>query len=152
TVAVRPPAVGCYQQPRGVRIGGLAHLVPPTPDRRHGELGGVCAPPDAHPTGVRGDVIDPIRRGLTQFLVWEVVGVDLHRPAHSLPLPAAGRKVAHQRGRPPGEEPAVLAPAPVTPSRTGRARFRASGSPVTTAWVSRLVARHGWPRDSRRRR
>ena len=61
-------------------------------------------------------------------------------------------KRLRKRGRPSGVVPAGLDPTRRPPPEPDGLAFRASGSPVTTAWLSRLVARHGWPHDSWRRR
>jgi len=56
-----------------------------------------------------------------------------------------------RRGRPSGEVPAELDPTRRPPPEPDVLAFRASGSPVTTAWVSRLTVRDGSLHGNRRR-
>src|ERR1035438_6019760 len=74
---VRATAVGADQQARGGRIARLAHLLPPAPHRGDGEFGRVGAHADTDPALVGGHVVDPKRRGAAQFLVHEIVDLDL---------------------------------------------------------------------------
>jgi len=85
---VGPTGIGGDQQPVGVGIGAGAHGVLPPADRLDGKLAGVGVGADIDPTGVRGDVVHPVRRDLPQLLVHEVVDVGVGGPAlsHSRPL------------------------------------------------------------------
>ena len=93
-VAVGAAAVGADQQPGGVRVGGLAGLLPPGADRLHRERGGVMVGADGHPPGVRAHVVHPVRGDLALVLVDEVVDADLLGTAPGAPLPAAVPEVA----------------------------------------------------------
>lgn len=68
-------------------------------------------------------------------------GVPRPMPGGCAPL----HKVGHWRGA------CWAGPFPVPPFRTGRTRFRVSGSLVTIPWVSRLVAGRGCARGRRSR-
>jgi hypothetical protein len=87
-VAVGPAGVGTDQQPGGLGIGEPADLLPPTPQRLDRERRGVVVGPDADPAAVAPKVVDPIRDGLAQGGIGEVVDVDLFGLARRLPLPA----------------------------------------------------------------
>ena len=89
-VAVRAASVGGDEQPFDAGIGSVADAIPPAADRLDGERGGVVVGADIDPAGVRRDVVDPVRHGLVEFLVAEVMGVDLHPLTLGPPL-APGR-------------------------------------------------------------
>src|SRR5215468_3029530 len=93
---VRAARVRGDQQPPGARIGGAARVVPPAADRLHGEGGGVMVGADVHPARVGRQVVDPVRDGLAQLQVGEVVALDPGRLAGRPPFPAAVVVVADQ--------------------------------------------------------
>ena len=94
--AVTAAAVGGDQQLLGLRMTRCPHLEPPGSDRRHREGRRVMVHADAHPADVGVQVIDPIRDGLAQCGVDEIVDADLGRLALGVPLPPSVFEVADQ--------------------------------------------------------
>src|SRR3974377_1242640 len=82
--AFGPAGAGGDQQAPGAGAGGPAGSVPPGADRGDGERAGVVIGAHVDPAGVRGQVVDPVRGGLVQLLVGEVV--------HAYPLGLPGRR------------------------------------------------------------
>jgi len=72
--AVAAAAVGGDDQVVGGAIARFADIVPPTADRVDGEGGRVVIDPDAHPSAIGADVVDPVRNRLAQFRDREIVG------------------------------------------------------------------------------
>src|SRR6516225_11787453 len=64
------------QQPLGTRIDGAAHVIPPAPDRFHGELGRVVIDSYTDPARVGGHIIDSVGNSLAQLLVRKVMDLD----------------------------------------------------------------------------
>ena len=95
-VAVGTARVRGDQQPPGPGIAVPAGPVPPAADGLHGERRSVVIGADVHPSGVRRQVIDPVRDRLAQVPVGEVMGVHPDRPARGPPLPAAVLELADQ--------------------------------------------------------
>jgi hypothetical protein len=75
--AVGPSAIAGDHQATGGRLGLASHCRAPTANGIDGEWGGVVINADADATGVRADVVNSVRNGLAEFLVDEVVHVDL---------------------------------------------------------------------------
>src|SRR5262249_45611250 len=96
TVAVAPPAVGRDQDLPRPGEAPCAHLLPPTADARRGEEGRVMVDADTDPALVVRDVVDPVRDGLAQFLILEVVNADFLRRPFGAPLPAWVLEIPHQ--------------------------------------------------------
>src|SRR5205814_10214416 len=94
--AVGAARVSGDQQPPGGRVDGPARVVPPAADRLHSEGGGGMVGADVHPAGVGGQVIDPVRDGLAQLVVGEVMVLDVHRITCGPPFTAAVVVVADQ--------------------------------------------------------
>src|SRR4051812_33284428 len=65
--AVAAAAVGGDQQPCGGGIAGPAEVAPPVPDALDGEGGGIVIDAEIDPSGIRGDVVDAVRRHLAQL-------------------------------------------------------------------------------------
>src|SRR6266496_3343333 len=65
--AVGTASIGGDQQPGGVRVDGLADLLPPAADRLHRERPGIGVGADVHPAGVGRHVIDPVGDGPAQL-------------------------------------------------------------------------------------
>lgn len=93
-VAVGAARVRGDQQPPRVRIVAAPLAVPPAADGLHGEGGGVVVRADADPSGVRCQIVDPVRDGLAQLRVREVVRPYLDRFALTVPLGAGVLVVA----------------------------------------------------------
>src|SRR5580704_6783204 len=77
-------------------VGLLAHLAPPTFERRNRELRGVMIDAHADPSLVAHGVVDAVRDDLAETLVDEVVHADGLRLAFALPLTPAVLEVAHE--------------------------------------------------------
>lgn len=88
-VAVAAAAVCGDLQGRGVRVGGLAQLLPPTADRRDRERGGLLGDPDVDEAVVGADVIDAVWDRFAERLVGEVMDADGDRLALGAPLASA---------------------------------------------------------------
>src|SRR4051812_25235074 len=71
--AVAAAAVGGDDQAVGGAVARFADIVPPTADRVDGEGGRVVIDPDAHPSAIGADVVDPVRDCLAQFRDQEIV-------------------------------------------------------------------------------
>src|SRR6266496_3145522 len=65
--AVGTASIGGDQQPGGVRVDGLADLLPPAADRLHRERPGIGVGADVHPAGGGRHVIDPVGDGPAQL-------------------------------------------------------------------------------------
>jgi hypothetical protein len=87
--AVGAARVGGDQQAPGLRVGGAARVFPPAADRLHSEPGSVMVRADVHPARVRGQVVNAVRDGLAQFLIGEVVVLDVDGLARGPPFTAA---------------------------------------------------------------
>src|SRR5204863_3134448 len=72
--AVAAAAIGGDDQAVGGAVARFADIVPPTADRVDGEGGRVVIDPDAHPSAIGADVVDPVRDCLAQFRDQEIVG------------------------------------------------------------------------------
>src|SRR5271166_858884 len=86
--AVAAPAVGREQQFRCLGVGPRPHLLPPTPNRLRRERRRIVIDPNAYPTLITSQIIDPIRNPLAQTLIHKVLGTDLLRFPGRLPLTA----------------------------------------------------------------
>jgi hypothetical protein len=75
-MAVGATAVGGDPQPAGVREPLSTQLPPPRKDARDRELGRVVGDPDRHEPLVMLEVIDAVRRDLSQLLVLEIMRAD----------------------------------------------------------------------------
>ncbi len=62
-------------------------MPPPVPDGRHREFRSVVVDSNAHPALVGRKIINPIGCHLAEFLVLEIVNVDLGRATLQMPLP-----------------------------------------------------------------
>src|SRR6266851_1458242 len=93
-VSVGSAGIGGDQQPGRAGVAGPARCLPPAADRLDRERRGVAVGAHAHPAGVRGHVIHPVRDGLAGFLVGEVMVAHPDRTAPGLPLRSAIREVA----------------------------------------------------------
>ena len=91
---VGPTAVGADQQPPRGRIAGGPVGPPPAAQHRHGERRGVVVGADAHPPGVRAQVVDAIRDRLVDRVGGEVVHVHPLRAARRPPLGTAVGELA----------------------------------------------------------
>src|SRR3954468_11675489 len=69
-----PPLSAGDDQAVGGAATRFADIVPPTADRVDGEGGRVVIDPDAHPSAIGADVVDPVRDCLAQFRDQEIVG------------------------------------------------------------------------------
>ena len=69
---VGPAGVSGDRQRLGVRVAGLAEVLPPADDRVDGELGGLAGDADADPPLVGGEVIDAVGDRVPELLVLEV--------------------------------------------------------------------------------
>ncbi len=67
-----------------------------TPDRLHGELGGVARDPDADEAGIGGHIVHPIEHDLAELLIFEVVDVHAQWGAFRTIIGSAILEVAHQ--------------------------------------------------------
>ena len=74
---------------RGARDQAYNRLIPPAANAVDGELRRVVVNPHADPTLIVQHVVDPVRNGLAQFLVLEVVDPHRLRVALGTPLAAA---------------------------------------------------------------
>src|SRR5207248_1004305 len=74
-VAVAAPGVGGDEQFARVRIPLRPDLAPPGLDRRDGEHGRVVVNPDTDEAIVGADVVDAVRNGLADRVLWKVVNV-----------------------------------------------------------------------------
>ena len=68
-----PPQVGIDQKSLGRGIASGAEHVPPAPYARNRERGGVVGDAEIDPSGVGGDIVDAVWRGLAEFRDEEVV-------------------------------------------------------------------------------
>jgi hypothetical protein len=82
-VAVGAAAAGADQQASSIGMQQFSSVVPPGSDGVDRERGGVVVGAHRHPSGVGAHVVHPIRVGLAQFPVDEVVDLDLFRLAFS---------------------------------------------------------------------
>ena len=94
--AIAAAAIGGHEEARGLGIAGAAKRIPPAPDAVHRKGRGVMVNADAHPPGIGGDVIDPIRHRPTELLDEEIVDLNLFRSAFRPPLAAGILEIADQ--------------------------------------------------------
>ena len=94
--AVAAAAVCGDDQAVGGEVACFAHLLPPAADRVDGKGGGVVIDPNAHPTAIRADVIDPVRDGLAQLRDQEIVGPHRFGLALGAPCPARVLEIPNQ--------------------------------------------------------
>ena len=95
-VPVGTTAVGADHQAGSIGVHGFSDFPPPGCDGVDRELGGVVVGAHRHPPGVGADVVDPVRIGLAEGLVGEVVDLDLLGVAGWTPLPATVLVGPHQ--------------------------------------------------------
>ena len=95
-VAVRAAGISGDHQTGGVGVTRRPHGLPPRPDRRHREHGGVTVVADRHPSFVRTDVVDAVGDGLGHFGIGEVVNLHPLGFTLSLELLATVGVVAHE--------------------------------------------------------
>src|SRR5215471_4466389 len=88
--------IGGDQQTLRTRIDSAAHVVPPSPDRFHGELGCVVIDSNAAPARVSRHIIDPVGNDLAQLLVGKVVDLYWLGLAFRGPLPATITELTDQ--------------------------------------------------------
>src|SRR5216684_4501163 len=79
--AVAAPAVGGDQQSGGVGVARPPDGLPPLADAVHREGGRIMVNADTDPSGIRGQVIDPVRHRAAELLDQEVMDPDLFRVA-----------------------------------------------------------------------
>ncbi len=87
--AVTAPTVRRDEQAGGLRIGLLAHALPPGPEGGDGKGGGVVIGADANPGLVARGVVHAVRGDLAELGVDEVVHLDRFGLPLGLPFPAA---------------------------------------------------------------
>src|SRR6201984_1389069 len=75
--AVAAPAIGGDQQSGCLGIARATDGEPPLADAIDGERGRVMVNADTHPSGIRGQVIDPVRHRAAEFLDQEIMDPDL---------------------------------------------------------------------------
>jgi hypothetical protein len=94
TVAVGSAGIRRDQQPPGLRVVCSAASQPPAADRGDRESRSVVIDADVDPSGVRGDVVDPVGDGLLDLGTGEeeTVVLDLDRIAFRPPFPARDRQ------------------------------------------------------------
>src|ERR1700757_133856 len=76
-----PPAIGGDQQSAGVGVARPPDGLPPLADAVHREGGRIMVNADTDPSGIRGQVIDPVRHRAAELLDQEVMDPDLFRVA-----------------------------------------------------------------------
>src|SRR5450830_734018 len=64
----------------------LTHAEPPPPDGLHGKCRGVMVGAHTHPGFICTNIVNPVRIGAPEFLVDEVVNLDLDRLTAGQPL------------------------------------------------------------------
>src|SRR5246127_2157700 len=79
--AVAAAAVGGDQQSSGAGVARPPDDLPPLADAVHREGGRIMVNADTEPSGIRGQVIDPVRHRAAELLDQEVMDPDLFRVA-----------------------------------------------------------------------
>src|SRR3984893_12944712 len=79
--AVAAAAIGGDQQSSGVGVARPPDGLPPLADAVHREGGRIMVDADTDPSGIRGQVIDPVRHRAAELLDQEVMDPDLFRVA-----------------------------------------------------------------------
>jgi len=95
-VAVGAACVGGDEQACRLWVGGPALAGPPAADRFHCERGGVVIGAHVDPAGVRREIVDPVRDGLAQLGVGEVMDVHRHGITRRPPLAAVVLELADE--------------------------------------------------------
>src|ERR1019366_3346486 len=95
-ITVAAASIGGYEQLSGVRIGWVAHTMPPRGNTVDSKRRRVVIDAHAYPTDVIGYVVNPVRRRLAQFWDYEIVNTNLLRLSFGTKFATAILEIADQ--------------------------------------------------------